>query len=94
MNQKAIVVRTEQWRQIIYNCVNHSLELSQKQWCQNNRITYRSLMYWQHKFQMESLDPVDIFSVCEYLRTPTREDTDWCYDDYICLDQYEITLRL
>ena len=55
MNQKVADIRAEQWRQIIYECINREPKLSKKQWCRENGIYYRSFMYWQRKFQMEAL---------------------------------------
>ena len=55
MNQKVADIRAEQWRQIIYECINRDPKLSKKQWCRENGIYYRSFMYWQRKFQMEAL---------------------------------------
>ena len=56
MNQKVAAVRAERWRQIIYECLNRDPKLSKKQWCRVNGVYYRSLMYWQRRFQMEALD--------------------------------------
>lgn len=56
MNQKVAAVRAERWRQIIYECLNRDPKLSKKQWCRENGVYYRSLMYWQRRFQMEALD--------------------------------------
>ena len=59
MNQNVAAVRSEQWRQIIYDCINRDPKLSKRQWCQENGIRYRSFMYWQRKFQMEALDLIE-----------------------------------
>ena len=56
MNQKVVAVRTEQWRQIVLDCINRNPDISKRQWCRENGIRYRSYMYWQRKFQMEALD--------------------------------------
>ena len=56
MNQKVAAVRAEHWRQTIYECLNRDPKLSKKQWCRENGVYYRSLMYWQRRFQMEALD--------------------------------------
>ena len=55
MNQKALCVRTEQWRRIVRECINRDPKISKRQWCLENSIRYRSLMYWQQKFQKEAL---------------------------------------
>ena len=55
MNQKALGVRTEQWRRIVRECINRDPKISKRQWCLENSIRYRSLMYWQQKFQKEAL---------------------------------------
>lgn len=55
MNQKALGVRTEQWRRIVRECINRDPMISKRQWCRENSIRYRSLMYWQQKFQREAL---------------------------------------
>jgi hypothetical protein len=55
MDQKVTAVRAEQWRQTIYDCINRDTDITKRQWCQENGIRYRSLMYWQHKFRMEAL---------------------------------------
>ena len=55
MDQKDTAVRAEQWRQTIYDCINRDTDITKRQWCQENGIRYRSLMYWQHKFRMEAL---------------------------------------
>lgn len=56
MNQKVAAVRAEHWRQTIYECLNRDPKLSKKQWCLENGVYYRSLMYWQRRFQTEALD--------------------------------------
>ena len=55
MNQEAFDVRTEQWRRIVRECINRDPKISKRQWCLENSIRYRSLMYWQQKFQRETL---------------------------------------
>lgn len=59
MNKKVAEVRTEQWRQTIYDCINCDSKVSKRQWCKENGIRYRSFMYWQHKFQLEALGRMD-----------------------------------
>ena len=54
MNQEAFDVRTEQWRRIVRECINRDPMISKRQWCRENSIRYRSLMYWQQKFQRET----------------------------------------
>ena len=56
MNQKVTAVRVENWRKTIYECIHRDPKISKKQWCRENGIYYRSLMYWQRKFQMEAFD--------------------------------------
>ena len=58
MNKKVAAVRSEQWRKIVFECINRDPSLSKRRWCENNGIKFRSLMYWQRKFQMEALDQV------------------------------------
>lgn len=59
MDQQVSDVRTEQWRRIVCECLSRDPEISKKQWCRENSIRYRSLMYWQHKFQQEALAMID-----------------------------------
>ena len=56
MNQKVAKIRAERWRQTIYECLNRDPKLSKKQWCRENGVYYRTLMYWQRRFQLEALD--------------------------------------
>ena len=56
MNQKVTEIRVENWRKTIYECIHRDPKISKKQWCRENGIYYRSLMYWQRKFQMEAFD--------------------------------------
>ena len=56
MNQKVAEVRAEQWRQIIYDCINRYPDITKRQWCKESGIQYRSFMHWQHKFRIEALD--------------------------------------
>lgn len=59
MNQKVAAVRTEQWRQMVYDCINRDPKITKLQWCEENGIKIRSLMYWQRKFQLEALDKIE-----------------------------------
>ena len=59
MNPDVTAIRTEQWRQIVYDCINREPTVSKRQWCQENGIRYRSYMYWQRKFQVEALDRME-----------------------------------
>ena len=56
MNQKVAAIRTEQWRQIIQDCINRNAGISKRQWCRENGVRYRSFMYWQRKFQLKAID--------------------------------------
>ena len=56
MNQKVAAIRTEQWRQIIQDCINRDPDISKRQWCRENGVRYRSFMYWQRRFQLEAID--------------------------------------
>ena len=56
MNQQVSAIRADQWRRIVCECISRDPKLSKRQWCRENKIRYRSLMYWQHKFQMEELE--------------------------------------
>ena len=56
MNQKVAAIRTEQWRQIIQDCINRNPGISKRQWCRENGVRYRSFMYWQRKFQLKAID--------------------------------------
>ncbi len=51
MTQEALDVSAEQRRRIVCECINRDPEISKRQWHRENSIRYRSLMYWQHKFQ-------------------------------------------
>ena len=55
MDQKVTEIRNEQWRRIVYECLNRDPNTSKRQWCDDNGIRLRSLMYWQHKFRLEAL---------------------------------------
>lgn len=55
MDQKVTEIRTEQWRRTVYDCINRDPNVSKRQWCENNGIKFRSLMYWQRKFRLEAL---------------------------------------
>lgn len=59
MDQQVSDIRNEQWRRIVSECINRDPEISKKQWCRENSISYRSLMYWQHKFQMKELEKLN-----------------------------------
>ena len=59
MNPKVAAVRTEQWRQTVYDCINRDPKITKLQWCEENGIKIRSLMYWQRKFQLEVLDKME-----------------------------------
>lgn len=56
MNQQVSAIRTEQWRRIVCECISRDPKLSKRQWCKENKIRYRSFMYWQRKFQIEELE--------------------------------------
>ena len=55
MDQKVAEIRNEQWRRTVYECINRDPNISRRQWCEDNGIKFRSLMYWQRKFQQEAL---------------------------------------
>ena len=59
MNPKVADIRSEHWRQIICECINRDPKLSKRKWCQANGVRYRSLMYWQRKFQAEALERME-----------------------------------
>ena len=59
MDQKVTEIRCEQWRRIVTECINRNTEISKRQWCEENGIRYRSLMYWQRKFQQDMLQQMD-----------------------------------
>ena len=59
MDRKITEIRCEQWRRIVTECINRNTEISKRQWCRENGIRYRSLMYWQRKFQQEALRQMD-----------------------------------
>ena len=59
MNQRVSAIRTEQWRKIVYECLNRDPKISKRQWCRENDVKIRSLMYWQRKFQLEALDQIE-----------------------------------
>ena len=59
MDQKVTEIRCEQWRRIVTECINRNTEISKRQWCEENGIRYRSLMYWQRKFQQDTLQQMD-----------------------------------
>lgn len=63
MNQKAALIRADQWRKTVYECINRDPKLSKRQWCQENGVKFRSLMYWQHKFQMEAIQLMESLEV-------------------------------
>lgn len=55
MDQKVADVRTAQWREIVRDCSQRTPGQTKKDWCLQNGIRFRSLMYWQRKFQVEAL---------------------------------------
>lgn len=59
MNKQVAAIRSEQWHKIVSECINRDPEISKRQWCRENGITYRSLMYWQRKFQIEAFDQMN-----------------------------------
>ena len=59
MNQKVAEIRAEHWRQTVYGCINRDPKISKRQWCEENGIKVRSLMYWQRKFQMEAIERME-----------------------------------
>lgn len=60
MDQKVTEIRCEQWRRTVSECINRKADISKRQWCEENGIRYRSLMYWQHKFQREAIERIDV----------------------------------
>ena len=56
MDQKVTEIRYEQWRRTVSECINRKAGISKRQWCDENGIRYRSLMYWQRKFQQEAIE--------------------------------------
>lgn len=56
MDKKVAEFRNEQWREIIHECINRDPGISKRKWCEKHGIKFRSLMYWQRKFQVEALD--------------------------------------
>ena len=62
MNQKVTEIRYEQWRRTVSECINRKADISKRQWCEENGIRYRSLMYWQRKFQQETIERIDSHS--------------------------------
>ena len=55
MDQKVTEIRNEQWRRTVYECINRDPAISKRQWCEDNGVKFRSLMYWQRKFRLEAL---------------------------------------
>ena len=72
MNQKAALIRADQWRKTVYECINRDPKLSKRQWCQENGVKFRSLMYWQHKFQMEAIQLMESLEVSLPMKAPSR----------------------
>lgn len=62
MDQKVTEIRYEQWRRTVSECINRKADISKRQWCEENGIRYRSLMYWQRKFQQETIERIDSHS--------------------------------
>ena len=62
MDQKVTEIRCEQWRRTVSECINRKADISKRQWCEENGIRYRSLMYWQRKFQQETIERMDSHS--------------------------------
>lgn len=56
MNKETAAIRSAQWRRIVDDCINREPGVSKRQWCQDNNIKFRSLMYWQRKFQLEAIN--------------------------------------
>ena len=59
MDQKVTEIRNEQWRRTVYACINRDPAISKRQWCEDNGVKFRSLMYWQRKFRLEALEKMD-----------------------------------
>ncbi|MGX8714818.1 MAG: IS66 family insertion sequence element accessory protein TnpA [Lachnospiraceae bacterium] len=55
MDKKVAEIRHEHWRRTVYECINRDPRISKRQWCEENGIRLRSLMYWQRKFQQEAI---------------------------------------
>lgn len=60
MNKQVAAIRSEQWRRIVCECINRDPNTSKRCWCRDNGVNYRSLMFWQRKFQMEALDQMSV----------------------------------
>lgn len=56
MNKEVVAIRHAQWRKIIDDCINRNPKTSKRQWCKTKGISFRSLMYWQRKLQLEAID--------------------------------------
>ena len=59
MDQKVTEIRNEQWRRTVYACINRDPSISKRQWCEDNGVKFRSLMYWQRKFRLEALEKME-----------------------------------
>ena len=57
--KKISEIRAKHWRQTVYDCINRDPKITKSQWCEENGVSIRSLMYWQHKFQAEALGRMD-----------------------------------
>ncbi len=59
MNKEVAAIHHAQWRKIVDDCINRKPGITKRQWCEDNGISIRSLMYWQRKFQLEELEQID-----------------------------------
>ncbi len=55
MDNNAYVIRQEKWREIVISCNNREPGLTKREWCRQNGIKERGLLYWQKKFRDEAL---------------------------------------
>ena len=69
MDQKVTEIRNEQWRRTVYACINRDPKISKRQWCKDNGIKIRSLMYWQRKFRLEALAQMENSKAALSVRT-------------------------
>ena len=70
MDQKVTEIRNEQWRRTVYECINRDPAVTKRQWCADNGIKFRSLMYWQRKFRLEALAQMESNEAALPAQTP------------------------
>ena len=68
-----IANKQQLWQLRIEECQNSSL--SAKQWCQKNKITYSTYLYWARKIRLEAApDPKVLLEDPVFAQLPSEQD--------------------